>query len=892
MNQESNLTHIEKSIQEFNQALDDEIAAIRSSGGKKTHVSDGRFLGKRHETFVYSFTADTELRFPDETPVDLEFKGKKQSGLVISVDNFDLILALHEFIGESVPTAILYTAPWFLLEELKKRLTEITCYQEVNLDLLYQVLTQAKQFYPGDGKRAELLLTAIEKNSAIPLNYNQHQLRAIANVLANPISFIWGPPGTGKTQTLGLTAAALLQAGESVLIVAHSNIAVDVAMLSVIKNLSASALYRDGLILRYGFSYLPELENYPLLQGRGVLKMQNPRLIERIEKFEAEKRSLIKRSRFDRLPAKEKEDVKNDLELVKRALQPLNEEIKQKESELVRSARLVGCTLSKASIAPDIFQRSFSAVLVDESSMAYIPHCAYVSSLAKKRIAFFGDFRQLAPISQADTPLADIWLKKDIFDQSGIIDMLNERLEDKRLVLLATQYRMHPAIAAIPNELFYENLLQNGPEVEKQANPIVAAGPGEGEPLLFCDISRLSAYCYSDKESNSRFNLVSALLAVQMAYAITQSTTNQVGIVTPYNAQARLINRLLRDLKLPKEKASVATVHRFQGSESDMIVFDSVEGPPKNRAGKIVTGVKNSTAMRLANVAISRAKGKFIVLCNYDYLKTRLHSADSFRQLIDLVAANSRVDDLQWKRLIDDEFGSGIVPGLRLFSSGGCAQKHVENDLSKAKEEIVITWPGDLLGHHFSPAVLKQVDSGRVRFFITGNGSDSFFRIGLKNAQIWVGGSHNAMGIIGIDRKRLWVYLDPDLPDSPVLNLCFSQTSKLLYSFWRLVPEDERRATIEEKIEKGRGPVGLPCPQCAQALWPRLGKYGPYLACISCRYTKRITEKDATDLARVSGLVCPDCGGQVKGKKGYKGVFLGCHNYPECNWTRSLENLV
>ncbi len=884
---------VEDYLRQFNYALNDEITAIRSSGGQKTYVSDGRYLGKRNELYVYSFTADTELHFPDETSIDLEYQGRKQAGLIISIGGFDLIIALQDYIGESIPTAILYTSPWFLLEELKKRLSELSLRQDANKTLVAQLLAKATQTNPPNIERAQNLLKAVEKQLGSPINYNEHQLRAVGQVLTNTVSFIWGPPGTGKTQTLGITVAALVEAGESVLVVAHSNVAVDVAMLSVAKNLQRSPIYQTGKILRYGVTYLSELDKFPQLHVRGVVRQKNPRLIDKIERLEDEKRTLIKQSRAESLTLKEKERIKNEIEQVKRTLEPLYDELKQKESELIRASRVIGCTLSKATISSDVYQRSFDAVLVDEASMAYIPHCAFVSSLAKQRTAIFGDFRQLAPISQADTPFSRNWLERDIFDQAGIIEKVNKRQSDNRLVLLATQYRMHPDIAAIPNQLFYGGQLKNGPNVLEQTTPIVSSQPGIGHPLVFYDISQLSAYCYSDKESHSRFNLVSALVAVKLAYSIIQTSQNRIGIVTPYNAQSRLINRLLRDLKLPKEQIYVATVHRFQGSESDTVLFDIVEGPPKPKAGKLVIGVKDSTAMRLANVAVSRAKGKFVVLANYDYLQTHLSSVDSFRQLVDQVADQTSIEAITWFQRTGNNFWQENLPGLSFFSNSQSAVKQIENDLIGAREEIVIAWPTALDKYHFSAHILKRCDPTRVRFFITGNGSDYFFDIGLKNAQIWRGSSYNSMGIVGIDRKRLWVYINPDTASSPVLRLDFSQTTKLLYAFWRLVPEDEKRETIEEKIKKGKGPIGMPCPQCGKALWPQTGKYGPYLACAGgCGFTKRITEKDATDLARVMGITCGNCGGQVKGRKGYDGIFLGCVNYPSCKWMKSIESLI
>ncbi|MDW8328293.1 MAG: hypothetical protein RMK99_17170, partial [Anaerolineales bacterium] len=59
-------------VEQFKWALQDEITAVRSSGGQKTFVSDGRHIADREGLNIYSFTADSELRFPDGTRVDIE----------------------------------------------------------------------------------------------------------------------------------------------------------------------------------------------------------------------------------------------------------------------------------------------------------------------------------------------------------------------------------------------------------------------------------------------------------------------------------------------------------------------------------------------------------------------------------------------------------------------------------------------------------------------------------------------------------------------------------------------------------------------------------------------------------------------------------------------------
>ncbi|WP_083515963.1 topoisomerase DNA-binding C4 zinc finger domain-containing protein [Alicyclobacillus sendaiensis] len=39
---------------------------------------------------------------------------------------------------------------------------------------------------------------------------------------------------------------------------------------------------------------------------------------------------------------------------------------------------------------------------------------------------------------------------------------------------------------------------------------------------------------------------------------------------------------------------------------------------------------------------------------------------------------------------------------------------------------------------------------------------------------------------------------------------------------------------------------------------------------------------------QLEALVCPRCGGELKRRKGQRGEFYGCSNYPRCRFTRSV----
>ncbi len=80
------------------------------------------------------------------------------------------------------------------------------------------------------------------------------QKRSIEMALGSQVLYLIGPPGTGKTSTLAAMSFASLREGHTVLIAAHTNIAVDNAIMKLAEmclDTGASEL-QDDLIVRYG----------------------------------------------------------------------------------------------------------------------------------------------------------------------------------------------------------------------------------------------------------------------------------------------------------------------------------------------------------------------------------------------------------------------------------------------------------------------------------------------------------------------------------------------------------------------------------------------------------------------------------------------------------------
>lgn len=117
----------------------------------------------------------------------------------------------------------------------------------------------------------------------------------------------------------------------------------------------------------------------------------------------------------------------------------------------------------------------------------------------------------------------------------------------------------------------------------------------------------------------------------------------------------------------------------------------------------------------------------------------------------------------------------------------------------------------------------------------------------------------------------------------------------LMKSFWKpfrqLVEEKEesvsRKEVTTETLEET-------CPKCGKPLTIRLGKRGRFIGCSGypdCDYTRSLdeTEPEKAEPEVVEGRSCPQCDSTLIIRKGRYGKFIGCSNYPKCKYIEPLE---
>jgi hypothetical protein len=98
-------------------------------------------------------------------------------------------------------------------------------------------------------------LTPVPERPRQVAGFTLGQRQALESCTGRGVHLVWGPPGTGKTRVLTEAMGALVAAGQRVLLVSATNIAVDNALLGVAK----ARRYTDGALLRVGTPHHPEI---------------------------------------------------------------------------------------------------------------------------------------------------------------------------------------------------------------------------------------------------------------------------------------------------------------------------------------------------------------------------------------------------------------------------------------------------------------------------------------------------------------------------------------------------------------------------------------------------------------------------------------------------------
>lgn len=223
-----------------------EIARKASSGERANQAKDGIQTRKKGNSFVYEFE---ELSgFPPDEGVQVSFTvGEKTSkGRYLGEINSKFVFEFDEDLGATISLGDVVSDPLFLLEKQISILSADAPFEsQVALSSI--------------GLADYVTVESLKPNKSFMDGLNQLQSDALEVVARNSVTYIWGPPGTGKTTTMGSIVAALASLGQKVLLVSNTNLAIDTALERCLDRFSDVKELGGGEMLRLGTMVKPEL---------------------------------------------------------------------------------------------------------------------------------------------------------------------------------------------------------------------------------------------------------------------------------------------------------------------------------------------------------------------------------------------------------------------------------------------------------------------------------------------------------------------------------------------------------------------------------------------------------------------------------------------------------
>ena len=220
---------------EFRAALRAEIEAVqRGVAMSATALEAGRRIGRVADAVQYVFSATSAISVPSDAPAELIIEGLSPlPAVVISVEGLDVTVSVSGELGDRVPLAALERDLGLPLRRLIARLEEAGNNPNPG----------------GDRLLGDVPASGAPETIADPL-LDDNQAAALGSSLGRDITFICGPPGTGRTRTIASIGAHLYRRGRSLLLLSHTSRAVDQALVEIAGQLGAEL--GTGEMLRVG----------------------------------------------------------------------------------------------------------------------------------------------------------------------------------------------------------------------------------------------------------------------------------------------------------------------------------------------------------------------------------------------------------------------------------------------------------------------------------------------------------------------------------------------------------------------------------------------------------------------------------------------------------------
>ena len=475
------------------------------------------------------------------------------------------------------------------------------------------------------------------------------------------IFLIQGPPGTGKTTVITEIVCQIFQKNpnDKVLLTSQSNVAVDQALNRIKKYIP------DLVKIRIGRNDKIADDSESLLMANQigewvdqVREKSISRALEYIHTMDLqdnEEDKVIKYLKDEVIPDEVKnealfmnKDIKRAIDIAKITKQWHKRLGKLEEFDEIfaNKASVVAATCLGIASRHALNDIAFDWVIVDEAARATAPELL-VPLIRGRKIILVGDHRQLPPVVKSEDiekargneqGLRTSDLEKSLFED--LIEMAPREAK----VVLTSQYRMHPVISQLINEVFYptETIIPKKNSEERRHRM-----PWWPTSIYWMDTSCLPNRFEEDATPSKRNNteariILKCLEQMDKQYEDCDEKVS-VAVISGYDAQKKLLATLINpsNQKWKNIKILVDNIDAFQGSETDVVIFNLVRSNELKQLGFL------SDSRRL-NVALSRGKTLLLIVGDAKFAsKAYCFRGNPFVQILEFIKKNPDVSSVE-----------------------------------------------------------------------------------------------------------------------------------------------------------------------------------------------------------------------------------------------------
>ncbi|PON22462.1 hypothetical protein TGAM01_v208743 [Trichoderma gamsii] len=432
---------------------------------------------------------------------------------------------------------------------------------------------------------ADALIPALTLSEA-DASLNTSQRSAVESAQKNKLICLWGPPGTGKTQTIVAIIRKLQQdpKTERILVTAPTHNAVDNVMRRYLTRISKEGLSPNSSKIA------------PLRVSTEVRKVGED----------------LRKYTCDALAGQEIHS---------------SHAAQRQAKQRVKAASIIFTTCIGAGLGL-LRGQMFDTVIVDEASQQTEPASLVPLVKGCEKAIFVGDHVQLRPTVQEFSPALgfDVSLFERLYTRQGTTPGMAK-------IMLDTQYRMHPSICDFISKEFYEGKLLSGLTDSDRpvppsafpwsASPATKTSSASAARMLFVECSGREDLGNKSKSNKEQADLcLSICKLLRSAPAATASSTKtsvndvkptdvnkddttSIAVLTPYSRQSEILKKLLSAIP----NVEVSSIDGFQGREADIVIFVTVRCNESREIGFLKD-------LRRMNVALTRAKLGLIIVGN------------------------------------------------------------------------------------------------------------------------------------------------------------------------------------------------------------------------------------------------------------------------------------